>query len=164
MPASGWLAIGAVVAALAAQNASVLLVGLVAASLAVAGWSLPRRPQRRADRLAIGAAALAIRLTVLPAPAPDPGRSPRGPGPGPRGWSLLARHVMAARWRRSVWSGWLGFCRGDLAALPGVAAGRPGSSTERSGHRPKVATATTCEGPASPGRSVRARWRCCRAR
>jgi hypothetical protein len=71
MPASGWLAIGSVVAALVASDVGALLVALMAASLAAAGWGMSGRPAARAIvGLALGAGVLAARLVVAPAPPP----------------------------------------------------------------------------------------------
>jgi len=71
MPASGWLAIGSVVAALAAPGSGVALVALVAAALAAAGWGVAHPASRRSLlATAVGAAALVVRLVLIPAPAP----------------------------------------------------------------------------------------------
>ncbi len=81
MPASGWLAVGSVLAALAAPSAGSLVVGLLAASLAVAGWSAGDRRVRGIAIAGLGAGALAIRLLVLPAPPPAIAELPAGDGP-----------------------------------------------------------------------------------
>ena len=82
MPASGWLAIGSVVAALVAADVGALLVAILAASLGAAGWGLPgRRAGRALVGMAVGAGLLAIRLTILPAPEPVAPAPPEGSGP-----------------------------------------------------------------------------------
>jgi competence protein ComEC len=98
MPASGWLAIGSVLAALAAPSVGALVVALLAASLAVAGRSLGIRPADRARwrGLAIGAfgaLALAVRLVVLPAPPPTLAAAPDGSGP----WTATVESVGSVR-------------------------------------------------------------------
>jgi competence protein ComEC len=82
MPASGWLAIGSVVAALAAPGAGVAVVALVAAGLAAAAWGLAHPTSRRSLLgVALGAAALVIRLLLAPAPPPVAAAIPEGSGP-----------------------------------------------------------------------------------
>ncbi|HET9346412.1 MAG TPA: ComEC/Rec2 family competence protein [Candidatus Limnocylindrales bacterium] len=94
MPASGWLAIGSVVAALVAPNAGALLVAVVAASLAAAGWPLPRRAGRRMLLgVALGAGVLAARLTLVPEPPPAAAAAPEGSGP----WIARVESVAAPR-------------------------------------------------------------------
>ncbi len=93
MPASGWLAIGSVLAALAEPEVGSLVVGLLAASLTVLGCSLRgpgpgateagRRRWRGLAIVGLGAAALAVRLVVLPAPPPTLADLPAGRGPWP---------------------------------------------------------------------------------
>ena len=86
MPASGWLAIGSVVAALAEPSIGGLVVALLAASLAVGSRSLGvsasgRWHLRAVAVAALGATALAIRLVILPAPPPEITDIPAGSGP-----------------------------------------------------------------------------------
>jgi competence protein ComEC len=89
MPASGWLALGSVLAALAAPSVGSFVVTLLAAALAVAGRTvaaarggqLARRCTRGAMIAATGALALAIRLVLLPAPPPTAAELPVGSGP-----------------------------------------------------------------------------------
>ena len=82
MPASGWLAIGSVVAALAAPGAGVAVAALVAAGLAAAAWGVAHPTSRRSLlAVAIGAALLVVRLVVAPAPAPVAAAIPEGRGP-----------------------------------------------------------------------------------
>ena len=94
MPASGWLAVGSVAAALVAADAGALLVALVAASLAAAGWGLSGRPAARAVLgVALGAGVLAARLVVAPAPPPTVAELPDGSGP----WIARVESVAAPR-------------------------------------------------------------------
>jgi competence protein ComEC len=94
MPASGWLAIGSVVAALAAPNVGVLVVALIAAGLAAASWGLATRPSRRSlIGVALGAGVLVLRLTVLPAPPPQAAEIPESDGP----WIARVESVGAPR-------------------------------------------------------------------
>ena len=98
MPASGWLAIGSVLAALAAPSVGTLVVVLLAASLAVAGQSVGSVPahRRRARGVAIGAIgglALGIRLVLIPAPPPVAAQLPVGSGP----WEATVESVGAVR-------------------------------------------------------------------
>jgi competence protein ComEC len=94
MPASGWLAIGSVVAALAAPEAGAALLALVATSLAAAGWGLPRRRGTRGlIAVAIGAGVLAMRMVVFPAPPPAAAAVPVGTGP----WTARVESVAAPR-------------------------------------------------------------------
>jgi competence protein ComEC len=94
MPASGWLAIGAVVAALAAGDVGALLVAALAAGLAAAGWGLSGRVGARAVvGVAIGAGVLALRLVLAPAPPPTIAQPPDGSGP----WIALVESVAAPR-------------------------------------------------------------------
>src|SRR5690242_15500660 len=94
MPASGWLAIGSVVAALAAPGSGVALVALVAAALAAAGWGVAHPASRRSLlATAVGAAALVVRLVVLPVPAPVAAAIPAGDGP----WTATVEAVGAPR-------------------------------------------------------------------
>ena len=86
MPASGWLAIGSVVAALAAPSVGGLVVALLAASLVVGSRSLGVSASGRLHLhavaiTALGATALAIRLVILPAPPPEVTDIPAGGGP-----------------------------------------------------------------------------------
>jgi competence protein ComEC len=94
MPASGWLAIGSVVAALVAPGAGVALVALVAAALAAAGWGVAHPASRRSLlATAIGAAALVVRLVLIPSPAPAAAAIPDGSGP----WTAVVETVGAPR-------------------------------------------------------------------
>ena len=94
MPASGWLAIGSVVAALLAPNASVAVVALVAAGLAAAAWGVAHTTSRRSLlAVAIGATLLVVRLAVAPAPAPVAAAIPEGRGP----WVAVVESVGAPR-------------------------------------------------------------------
>jgi competence protein ComEC len=98
MPASGWLAVGSVLAALAAPSVGALVVVMLAASLAVAGRSVGSLPahQQRVRGLAIAAAgglALAIRLVFIPAPPPTAAELPTGNGP----WEATVESVGAVR-------------------------------------------------------------------
>ncbi len=98
MPASGWLALGSVVAALAAPSVGAVVVILLAASLAVAGRTVGSLPahRRRARGLAIaavGGLALAIRLVLVPAPPPTAAELPGGSGP----WEATVESVGAVR-------------------------------------------------------------------
>ena len=98
MPASGWLAIGSVLAALAEPSAGGVVVGLLAASLALAGGSLRRtraggRRWRRLAFVGLGAAALAVRLVVLPEPPPTIAAVPAGSGP----WAATVESVGSVR-------------------------------------------------------------------
>ncbi len=98
MPASGWLAVGSVLAALAAPSVGALVVFLLATSLAVAGRSVGSLPghRRRARGVAIAAAgglALAIRLVIIPAPPPTVAELPTGSGP----WEATVESVGAVR-------------------------------------------------------------------
>jgi competence protein ComEC len=94
MPASGWLAIGSVVAALVAPGAGVTVVALVAAGLAAAAWGVAHPTSRRSLlAAAIGAAVLVIRLAVAPAPPPVAAAIPEGRGP----WLAMVESVGAPR-------------------------------------------------------------------
>jgi competence protein ComEC len=98
MPASGWLAIGSVLAALAAPSIGGLVVALLAASLAVTGRSLGKGPAggpiwRGLAIGGIGAVALGIRLVVLPAPPPTIPPVPTGSGP----WTATVESVGSVR-------------------------------------------------------------------
>ncbi len=98
MPASGWLAIGSVIAALAEPSFGGFVVGLLAASLAVAGRSIavsavdPRR-WRGLVIGGVGALALAVRLVALPAPPPTLADVPTGGGP----WVATVESVAPVR-------------------------------------------------------------------
>ena len=107
MPRAGWLAIGAVVAALVAglddpraPAAVVALVGiaLVAALATGAGWRV------RMLAIAVGAAAISIRIVLLPSADPPAG-SPDGSGP----WRMVVESVGSPR---------EGHQTGTLHALP----------------------------------------------
>jgi competence protein ComEC len=94
MPASGWLAIGSVVAALVAPGAGVTVVALVAAGLAAAAWGVAHPTSRRSLlAVAIGAVLLVIRLAVAPAPPPVAAAVPEGRGP----WLAVVESVGAPR-------------------------------------------------------------------
>ena len=98
MPASGWLALGSVLAALAVPSVGALVASMLAASLAVAGRSAGAMPahRRHARGLAIaalGGLALAIRLLFIPAPAPVAAQLPSGGGP----WVATVESVAAVR-------------------------------------------------------------------
>ena len=98
MPASGWLALGSVVAALAAPSVGALVVSMLAASLAVAGRSFGslrayRGHARGLAVAAIGGLCLAIRLVLLPAPSPTAAELPVGSGP----WQATVESVGAVR-------------------------------------------------------------------
>ena len=98
MPASGWLAVGTVVAALAAPSVGAVVIALLAASLAVAGRSFGslrtyRRPARGLVIATVGGLALAIRLVLLPAPPPTAAELPAGSGP----WEATVESVGAVR-------------------------------------------------------------------
>ena len=121
MPASGWLAIGSVVAALVAADVGALLVAAVAGSLAAAGWGLSGRMAGRAVLgLAVGAGVLAVRLVLAPAPPPAIAQPPDGSGP----WVARVESVVSAAGREPgrdaaprVAPG--GGRRSDPAAVPG---------------------------------------------
>ena len=102
MPASGWLAIGAVVAALVGSLASPIVVALLGTSVLVAAGGiarsdgLPRGYRVRARSTAavgIGVAALALRLVVMPAPPPAAAALPTESGP----WHATVAAVGAVR-------------------------------------------------------------------
>jgi competence protein ComEC len=94
MPASGWLAIGSVVAALAAPGAGVAVVALVAAGLAAAAWGLAGPTSRRSLlAVAIGGGLLVVRLAFAPTPAPVAAAIPDGRGP----WIAVVESVAAPR-------------------------------------------------------------------
>ena len=98
MPASGWLALGSVLAALAAPSVGTLVLVLLAASLAVAGQSVGSVPAHRRHVRgvaigAIGGLALAIRLVFIPAPPPVAAQLPVGSGP----WEAMVETVGAVR-------------------------------------------------------------------
>ena len=99
MPASAWLAVGSVAAALVAPSVGAVLVALLAASLAAAGWGLSGRVSRREIvGLAIGAGVLAARLAVAPAPPPVAGAPPDGDGP----WDASVESVAVPRFTASA--------------------------------------------------------------
>ena len=92
MPASGWLAIGSIVAALLAPNAGAAVAALVAAGLAAAAWGVAHPTSRRSLlAVAIGAALLVVRLAF--APAPVAAAIPEGRGP----WAAVVESVGAPR-------------------------------------------------------------------
>jgi competence protein ComEC len=98
MPASGWLALGSVLAALAAPSVGAVVIALLAASLTVAGRSLGslqayRGHARGLAIAAIGGLGLAIRLVVLPTPPPTAAELPIGSGP----WEATVESVGAVR-------------------------------------------------------------------
>jgi competence protein ComEC len=94
MPASGWLAIGSVVAALVAPGAGVAVVALVAAGLAAAAWGVAHPTSRRSLLgVAIGSVALVGRLLIVPAPEPVATPIPGGSGP----WAAVVESVGAPR-------------------------------------------------------------------
>jgi len=98
MPASGWLALGSVVAALAAPSVGAVVVTMLAASLAVAGRSCGslrayRGHARGLAIAAIGGLGLAIRLVLMPAPPPMAAELPVGSGP----WEATVESVGAVR-------------------------------------------------------------------
>jgi competence protein ComEC len=96
MPASGWLALGFVLAALAEPSIGGLVVALLAASLAIAGRTASAADHKRSRGVAIaslGAAVLAIRLVVLPAPQATFAELPAGGGP----WSATVETVGPVR-------------------------------------------------------------------
>ena len=164
MPASGWLAVGSVLAALAAPSAGGLVVGLLAASLAVAGWSFRHRRARGIAIAGLGAGALAIRLLVLPAPPPAIAELPAGDGP----WVANVQSIGPVRDGRQVATLRL-IALGEVrlaATLP--QASRRSSRGWRSRsrglfarHRTTIHTATISAGPACRARSGRDRWRSC---
>jgi competence protein ComEC len=95
MPASGWLAIGAVVAAgLGTGTRAPVLLLLSGAVLAIA-WSVARRrpAMRRLAVVAGGSLLLASRLVVLPVPPLAAVPVPEGSGP----WSAVVVSVSAVR-------------------------------------------------------------------
>jgi competence protein ComEC len=87
MPRSGWLAIGAVVAATLGARAGVVslagaqVVAIALATLAVAPW-LTRRARGPFVAAGIGAMVIALRLMSMPTPAPPP-ETIDGSGPWP---------------------------------------------------------------------------------
>jgi competence protein ComEC len=94
MPAAGWLAVGAVAAALVAPGAGVVVAAMLAGCLAIASWSVPRRSVGRGlAAIALGGFALIVRLLVLPAPAPHAASPPEGSGP----WVARVESVAAPR-------------------------------------------------------------------
>ena len=98
MPASAWLAVGSVLAALAAPSVGALVVFLLATSLAVAGRSVGSLPEHRRRARGVGIAAggglaLAIRLVIIPAPPPTVAELPTGSGP----WEATVESVGAVR-------------------------------------------------------------------
>jgi competence protein ComEC len=95
---SGWLAVGAVIAALGAPLAGPLVVILVAASAALIVFAVaPRsggpRSGRSARVLLVGCAALSARLVVLPLSAPIATETPTGNGP----WTAVVESIGAVR-------------------------------------------------------------------
>ena len=157
MPASGWLAIGSVVAALIAADVGALLVAAVAGSLAAAGWGLPGRVAGRAVLgLAVGAGVLAVRLVVAPAPPPAVAQPPDGSGP----WVARVESVSAPRDGSQVATLRLEShpavaVAATLPRFPAIEPGRGFASTARSDRPRRAATATTSVGRASPERSGR---------
>jgi competence protein ComEC len=102
MPASGWLAIGAVVAALIGSLASPIVVALLGTSVLVAAGSVARSDgvqiggrlrARSVAAIGIGVAALALRLVVSPSPPPTAAPLPTGSGP----WQATVVAVGAVR-------------------------------------------------------------------
>ncbi|MFL5724963.1 MAG: ComEC/Rec2 family competence protein [Chloroflexota bacterium] len=94
MPASGWLAIGSVLAALAAPNVGIAVVGLLGLALAVGAWSVTRPSSRRALLgVAIGTGVLAARFALAPSPLPAAPAPPEGDGP----WTARVESVAAPR-------------------------------------------------------------------
>jgi competence protein ComEC len=95
MPSSGWLAIGAVVAALAAQEAGARVLGLASAAVVTLAWVVPgaRVAVRRLGIAAVGSLIIALRLMALPAPPPIAAPIPDGTGP----WTAAVVSVGAVR-------------------------------------------------------------------
>ena len=87
MTASGWLAIGAVIAALVAPGAGSPFVALTAVGLALAGLSVAGRlgagrpSRRRVLATALGAIAVAARIALSPGGGGAPAPLPDGRGP-----------------------------------------------------------------------------------
>ena len=101
MPASGWLALGSVLAALAGPITGSLVIALLGASLALGMFSAGQlcrlgggaRRLRGIAAVGLGAAALAVRLIIVPAPAPIAAALPPGDGP----WLATVASVGAVR-------------------------------------------------------------------
>ncbi|HEX5015746.1 MAG TPA: DNA internalization-related competence protein ComEC/Rec2 [Candidatus Limnocylindrales bacterium] len=132
MPAAGWLAIGSVVAALAAPSAGGAVLVLLAASLGAAGLAMSARATRRGIlATAVGAGALAVRLLVLPAPPPASVAPPEGSGP----WVARVESIGAPREGQQVAT--LRLERDErvavAATLPRYPAVDPGARVEISG-------------------------------
>ena len=96
---SGWLAVGAVAAALAAPMIGAPVIVLATASgliilVAIATRSVERGARRRAAEVAlIGCGVLAVRLVVMPLPVPVATEIPVGGGP----WNAVVESVGAVR-------------------------------------------------------------------
>ena len=141
MPRSGWLAVGATLAALAlgadlgAHGAILLTSGIVGLGI-LAVWLGPRR-RRLAIAVSVGAAAIALRVAAGPSAPPLSG-VPDGRGP----WTMLVETVGSPRdgqqvaTLRTVAAGPAGF---RLAAtLPRYPAIEPGDTVEVEGRtRPR---------------------------
>jgi competence protein ComEC len=96
MPGSGWLALGAVLGALAGLHLGPSPTLLASLSLVAGSLAVQARLARTAHRnvLCLGVAALAIGLRILAGPgAPEPGPPPDGDGP----WVVVVESVGAPR-------------------------------------------------------------------
>ena len=102
MTASGWLAIGSIVASLAAPTVGSIVVAVGAAGLslgafALRGGSLPTLVEmgRRGGPVAAGALLIGLRLILLPADDPGSGSRPLPEGRGP--WSATVESISPVR-------------------------------------------------------------------
>ena len=96
MPASGWLAVGCVAAGLSAGLVGPFAVALLAAALAVAGFSLRspgRPPMLRLALIGVGALVLAMRVAASPGTPSVAVELPSGNGP----WTAEVEFVGSVR-------------------------------------------------------------------
>jgi len=102
MTASGWLAIGAIVASLAGPESgsvavAVAAAGVALATVAVRGFERPSAVDiaRRGTPLALGALLIALRLMTLPAADTAAGSGPLPDGRGP--WTAIVESISPVR-------------------------------------------------------------------
>ena len=100
MTASGWLAVGSIVASVAAPQVGSVVVAVAATSLALTAIALRGFEQpsladvaRRGTPLAVGAIVIGLRLLAVPASDGAPGTLPDGRGP----WTATVESISPAR-------------------------------------------------------------------
>ena len=138
MTASGWLAIGSIVASLAAPQVGSVVVALAATSLALTAIALRglERPSlldvaRRGAPLAVGATLVALRLLSIPSSDATPVTLPDGRGP----WMATVESISPVRDGQQVATLLIGIPGGATSARILVAATLPRYPTIEPGQR-----------------------------